>query len=235
MTTGSEPSPASPSPPKDNCVNFQATCKATPLFYQRDRLGEDACLVSSDTRQSTQPGQYMLRNHYACDCGIERSQEIALSHPQMQFRDGYGAVGQRGCMVGSDTRLRNGIELTHDKAPQQLFERPYLSVPYMGRGVGDPCTENSLQEGEDTSQKRQCNTLAGVSLPHVFSPLVPCLRDTIQDPVHLVEEANREDWIRGGYPSRQWIKNTWYCRRCQKTDFCRCYQKTVDCPGVRKF
>lgn len=217
------------------CQNFDTSCRQQQPFYRQARIGTDSCYVSSDSRQSALPGNYMLQNYYACDCGTGAAESIALSQPQTQYRDGYGYVGQGGCKVNNDSSLRNGRQLTHDKAPQQLFERPYLTVPYMGRGVGDPCTENNLQEGEDTSQKRQCNNLAGVVIPHQFTPLVPCLQRNIQDPIHIVPEVNREDWIRGGYPSRQWIKNTWYCRRCQNTDFCRCYQKAIKCPGVQKF
>ena len=92
-------------------------------------------------------------------------------------------------------------------APQQLCTRLHLSVPYMGRGIGDPCTESSIKEGVDTSSRRQCNTLAGIHLPHQYTPLVPCVGNEIQDPTHIVPEANRADWVRGGYPSRQWVRN----------------------------
>jgi hypothetical protein len=200
-------------------------------FHHKGSLKEDECLISSDTRQSLQPGQYKLQNFYECGCLPQQPATVALSQPITQYRDGYGSVGQRGCLVNNDSKMRNGSQLTRDKGPQQLFERPFLTVPYMGRGLGDPCSEKSLKEGVATYQNKQCNTLAGVTISNHFTPLIDCIKNTIQDPIHIVPEANKEDWIRGGYPSRQWIRNVWYCRRCQSTDFCRCHQKCINCPG----
>ena len=217
-----------------SCQHFEQTKNKKP-FYFKGGLYEDNCAISSDTLQSSKPGTYNLQNFYECGCEPTQPATIALNQPITQFKDGYGYIGQKGCLVNNDSTLRKGSEITHDKGPQQLFERPFLTVPYMGRGIGDPCTETGLKEGVDTGQKRQCNTLAGVSIHHHFTPLVKCLKNNIQDPKHIVPEVNREDWIRGGYPSRQWVRNVWYCNRCQSTDFCRCYQKSIKCPGETTF
>ena len=179
--------------------------KPQPTFYQKNSLTDDPCLISSDTKQAGEPGQYRLQNYYdETPCGpMHSAADTALSQPITQFRDGYGHAGHSGCAIQADSAMRLGSVITNTKAPQQLCTRLHLTVPYMGRGIGDPCTESSIKEGVDTSMKRQCNTLAGIHLPHQYTPLVPCLSEEIQDPLHIVPEANRADWTRGGYPSRQ--------------------------------
>lgn len=184
------------------------------------------------------PGMYRLQNYNDCVCGpMHGAAKAALTQPITQFRDGYGHAGQGGCVIQTDSKLRLGGAITNDRGPQTLHERMHLSVPYMGRGIGDPCAESGLKEGIDTSSKRQCNTLAGVHVPHQYTPLVPCLRDEIQNPAHLVPETNRTDWIRGGYPSRQWVHNMRYCRQCNgESNLCRCYHKGKEgLPGETHF
>jgi hypothetical protein len=203
---------------------------STPAFHHKSSLKDEACLISSDSAQTVEPGSYRLQNFYDAErCGpLHRATDLALTLPLMQFRDGYGYAGRGGCAIQADSALRLGSVITNTRAPQQLCARLHLSVPYMGRGLGDPCTESSIQEGVDTSSKRQCNTLAGIHLPHQYTPLVPCLEQEIQNPKHIVPEANRSDWVRGGYPSRQWVRNVKYCSRCGQTNFCTCHHaKTV--------
>ena len=206
--------------PKTNCATLESNCAAP--YYHQNRFKNDACFVATDTAQSTMPGQYRLQNYYDCTCMPRQSMSLALNQPVTQFRDGYGYVGQRGCLVENDSAFRNGSELTNKKGPISLYERPYLTVPYMGRGVGDPCTESSLKEGITTQERKQCNTLAGIHLPHQYTPLVDCLASEIQDPVHIVPEVNSQDWIRGGYPSRQWVHSLHFDNRCPSNDACRC-------------
>ena len=84
----------------------------------------------------------------------------------------------------------------------------------MGRGLGDPCHESALQEGVQTSERKQCNTLAEVHLPHQYIPMIGCLEGEVQNPVHIMHEDNQADWVRGGYPSRQWIHQQKFGMRC---------------------
>ena len=124
------------------------------------------------------------------------------------------AVAAAGCVVDDGTKLRIGKTKKFPKCPNQLFTRPYLTVPYMGRGPGDMNLETELQPGEDTSARRQCNVLSGVTIPHFFTPLVDHLAENVQNPVHIVEEAADEGWVRGGAPSRLVVRDIDYLERC---------------------
>jgi hypothetical protein len=161
---------------------------------------------------------HKLSNFYHCDTVVpEHAQTLAHKHPTVLFRDGYGSVGQKGMLADTHSALRNGdkgVQLTNKRGRQQLAVRPINTVPYMGRGPGDPCMESSLKEGVGTFERRQCNTLAEIYLPHQYTPLIECLHGEVQNPVHILHEANQADWVRGGYPSRQWVHQQKFNKRC---------------------
>ena len=109
--------------------------------------------------------------------------------------------------------MRNGDRLTNKREINQLFTRPYATVPYMGRGEGDVCTESKLRNAEDTSQNRPCNNLAGIYIDR-FVPQLPCVRQSVQNPKNLIPEDTDRTWVRGGQPSRQIIRNKNYLKKC---------------------
>lgn len=181
---------------------------------KKTSLGSDSCYQNTADEQSVNVGGYQLNNHYACGCGAKETEKIAMNQPTLIFKDGYGASGMDGCKIDTDSLMKNGTIMTNPGCKQQLFSRPYLTVPYMGRGSGDSCVESPLQTGEDTFQRRPCNTLAEVTLQNQFTPLLPCIKDNIQDSRHLIQEDSNKEWIRGGLPSRQIVKNKEYQQYC---------------------
>ena len=192
-----------------NCVNPDMS-KNLNLHYKTD-LKNDPCFVDVQTVQSLGPGKYHTSNHYHCDCMAPEMIKTATSLPYVFVKNGYGAAS---CVVDEGTKLRVGKTKKFPKCPNQLFTRPYLTVPYMGRGSGDMNLETELQPGEDTSARRQCNVLSGVTIPHFFTPLVDHLAENVQNPVHIVEEAADEGWVRGGAPSRLVVRDIDYLERC---------------------
>ena len=194
-------------------------------FNRLGRVHHDPCYVDVEATQSQEPGKYHLQNFYECGEQPHQTMDIALGQPLTQFRDGHGHVGQGGAMVDTHSSFRNGkggAILTNMRCLQTLETRPHLTVPYMGRGMGDPCAELALKEGTSTSERKQCNTLAGVHLPNQYTPLVDCIGKEIQNPIHILPEDNQSDWTRGGYPSRQWIHNKGFDERCPSTEHAEC-------------
>ena len=196
-----------------NCLKAKKDSKVD--FNNNSRLGFDSCYQSTDENQSQFPGSYQLSNFHSCDCGAPEITKLASSQPDIYFKDGYGSSGFEGCKIDNDSLMKNGTILTNMRCKNQLFTRPYLTVPFMGRGVGDSCVEGNLIAGEDTSSAKPCNTLAEVNNEQFhFSPLVSCLKDEVQNPQHIIPEIAKEGWIRGGMPSRQLVKNMdqdYYC------------------------
>ena len=193
---------------------------ATKLNINRKtRLVDESCYKTFRDLQNVSTSDYMITNYKDYKCAATNIRDIAMNEPTITYRDGYGWSSINGCNIDDDSKIRNADNLTNMRYIQQLNTRPYTSVPYMGRGVANPVLENKIITGEDTSQKKQCNTLSGIYIDR-FVPLVPCLKDTIQNPVHLVTEVARSDWVWGGLPSRDLIRNSNYLSKCgyRKTD-----------------
>lgn len=177
------------------------------------RLREDACYLETRNKHTQLPGKYNTSNFHDCQCEAPRTKELSLQHPDINYRDGYGWTSTNGCNIDNDSNFRNANTLTNPRLIQQLHERPYLTVPYMGRGDGNTNVESSLRSSESTFQNRPCNTLAGNYIDR-FTPQIPCIRDNIQNPKHIIPEDSNADWVRGGQPSRQVIRNADYLNRC---------------------
>jgi hypothetical protein len=197
--------------PSANCTNYND--KGFDLFGLT-RLREDSCYLDTRTRQSEAPGMYNITNYHDCVCEAPHTKTVSLEQPIVQYRDGYGWTSTNGCNVDNDSQLRNAKNQTNPRLIQQLHPRPYLTVPYMGRGVGDVCEESYLRAGENTFQGRACNNLAGVHIEQQYYPQIPCLKENIQNPQHIITEDSDPAWIRGGQASRQVIRNSDYLQRC---------------------
>lgn len=192
-----------------NCVTFNGNKKLN-LNY-KTMTHDDKCFVDIQTRQSMGPGSYRTSNHYDCECEAPTTVNNATDNVMMFFKNGHDVAS---CVIDESTKLRIGANRKFSKCPNQLFTRPYKSVPFMGRGPGNMVLESQITPGEDTSSKRSCNTLSGISIPHYFTPLVPHLDYNVQNPEHIVEEVVDEGWIRGGANSRLIVRDVDYLHRC---------------------
>ena len=179
-----------------------------------NRLNEDNCEKTFATKQSESPGIYQLSQYKSPNCGMPEVVETAVQNPEIQFRDGYGIAD---CFVDDATQLRIGKTKKNPKSPNQLFTRPYKTVPYMGRGSGDNFLESQLRPGEATLEKKQCNTLAGINIHNIdpnHMPMIDHLKNNIQNPVHIIPHDAMAGWVRGGAPSRQIVRDIEYLERC---------------------
>ena len=194
----------------NNCLNFD---EGEFTINQWVGLNDDQCTVEAKERESSAYGEYMLNNFKPCgDCGASKARKMAEKHPQMQISDGYGWVSSGGCKVDEDSNIRLGDKLTNPKLINQLFERPYLTVPYMGNGCYYPNKESNLIFSEQTGEKRSCNVLSGVTIDNYFTPMINDLKNNIQNPDNLIEETH--GWVRGGESTRKNLKDINYKRVC---------------------
>jgi len=128
------------------------------------------------------------------------------------FKNGYGT--EQACVVDDGSKLRWGLQKAYPKCNQQLYERPYKTVPYMGRGFLRPNEETILIHGEQVSTKKSCGSLSGVTIPNYFTPLIDHLSYNVQNEKHIVQEAVDKSWVRSGYPSRLLIRDYDLIQRC---------------------
>jgi hypothetical protein len=193
-----------------NCATLDNQ-KAFNLHYKAQAF-DDPCFIDVQTRQSVGVGNYGITNLYDCNTLIPDTIDKATNLPMVFFKNGYD-VGQT--VVDESSKLRIGLTKQYPKCPQQLFQRPLLTIPYSGRGCGSIDIETQLQPGESTGSKRSCNTLSGITVNNYFWPLIPYLSENVQNEKHIVQESVDPGWIRSGTPSRLLIRDVDYLQRCQ--------------------
>jgi hypothetical protein len=193
-----------------NCINPDRSRKLN-LHYQTNMVS-DPCFLDVRTQQSVGPGKYQNSNHNHCDTLIPDVVRTATNLQGVVFKNGF-EVGAG--VVDESTKLRIGKTKKFPKCPDQLFARPFLTVPFMGRGTpNDYGVELNLLSGEDTYQRRPCNVLSGITISQQYTPLIPHLSENIQNPVHIIEEVADESWTRGGANTQILVRDADYAARC---------------------
>tara|TARA_B110000285_G_scaffold87448_1_gene100287 strand:+ start:6743 stop:7324 length:582 start_codon:yes stop_codon:yes gene_type:complete len=177
------------------------------MFNNMARIGNDNCDLSQRNLQSTKKADYLLTNFGASDCLMKNSIDIALSQPNINY-SGTKQMALEGCNVDTNSNLMLGGVQTNPKCRIDLQERPYLTVPYLGRGAGNPVLESQLAQGEQYSSRKSIDPSSEKSyIPLSHPDLIPSLASTVTNPANLVEGVAAEGWIRGGVPSRELTKD----------------------------
>jgi len=162
---------------------------------------DDVCAVQQHYVQSEGPGQYNLRNLVP---DARKVNPLAVDNLLIYPREGYGMNNK---YVNSDSILRNQPGFNSKRCNTRQQARPFLSVPYMGGGRGNAEVETLLQHSEFSRMGKACDTVTETFFTQQFTPLVPSLAATIQNPKNLVPEVAAQGWIRGGLPSREYLRD----------------------------
>lgn len=169
------------------------------------RLGDDAYDISERNIQNSHFNTHLTTNYYGCD--VNKPLSFALNQPNVFYTGGF--IGE--CNVDNDSNLRIGSIQTHPTSKISLQQRPFATVPYIGRGAPRPVVEARLQQGDYIRNRKSCGTISDTAVHHRhYTPLVPSLESTISNASNLVEEVAHQDWIRGGIPTRVSIKDQDY-------------------------
>ena len=113
----------------------------------------------------------------------------------MVVNNGYGYSDS--CNIDTDSRLRNGAELTDKSTLNEQFRKCGANECEDEKNM----TENRMRRGNDFGLKR-CDTVSEAStLDLQFTPMVKCLKDNIQNANHIVPT-----WTWGGEPTRDSLK-----------------------------
>jgi len=179
-------------------------------FDNMSRIGLDNCNKSQTDIQNVETCNYTLQNYFATDCSMRTPIEIATTQPGIMYNGGYGS-GAGGCNINESSNLLIGTIQTHPKCRIDLFQRPFATVPYLGRGSVNPVLESQIQQGEMNINKRSVNTLSEKSyIKYHQTPLLPSIQERLTNPANSVEGVAYEGWIRGGVPSRELTRDKDY-------------------------
>ena len=179
-------------------------------FDKMSRIGLDTCCISQDDIQNVSACNYTLQNYFASDCTMKKPIELATTQPGIMYNGGYNTASG-GCNIDESSYLQIGTIQTHPKCRIDLFQRPFATVPYLGRGSVNPVVESQIQQGEMiTNKKSVTNTTEQSYIKYHHTPLLPSVEDRMTNPVHSVEGVASEGWIRGGVPSRELTRDADY-------------------------
>ena len=195
-----------------NCIRVDN--KSLQLNKSTD-LRNDKEYKTISEKQSDTFGKYNITNFQSCECKAESQRNLSIVHPTVPFRDGVGWSSINGCNIDDDSDLRNSKNLTNTREIHQLLARPLLTTSYKSKGSFNTETENRLIFSEPTSQKKQCNSLAGVTIDR-FVPQVKSIKENIQNPKNIIPEDNNKLWRRGGIDTRNLVRDSSYENRKQR-------------------
>ena len=125
-------------------------------FDNLTRIGDDSCGISERDIQNQNFGSYLTKNYFEKDCGLEAPMNLATNQPNILIAGSVGSAfsGPGGCNIDNDSNLRIKKTQTNPKGRITLRERPFKTVPYLGRGPSNPLEESKLQQGAYLDTKK---------------------------------------------------------------------------------
>jgi hypothetical protein len=232
--------------PAKNCGNLQTTVNSEVMpnqsftVHNQASLVDDNCLQTERNNQNVEHSDYMLTNFRTCDANLVNILNIATENKGITVKDGYDVNSNK---IDDNSNVRYGDVESRPKCSQQLFTRPYKTVPFMGRGVVDNAKENEIRTGNATFKDRHVSKKENQerTMDNHFVPLTKNLQDNVQNPMNLVEEANCDVWVRGGIPSRQIVKDLDYYYRSKDSEQYKDYimgkkayaRAAIDCKDIK--
>ena len=116
-------------------------------FNNTGRIGADSTDQSQRNTTNTHYANYMLTDHFSSTLS-DNHVKFAMQQPTMNFNGLANGNGIHNSAVDKESMLK--IKTTEERPLEklQLFSRPFITVPYLGRGSCDPTMESRLQQGE---------------------------------------------------------------------------------------
>jgi hypothetical protein len=135
---------------------------------------------------------------------------LATTQPGIMYNGGFNS-GAGGCNIDTSSKLLIGTIQTHPRCRIDLFQRPFATVPFLGRGSVNPIVESQIQQGEQIVNKRSVNNLSEKSyIKYHQTPLLPAIKAKFDNSASKIENDASNGWIRGGVPSRELTRDTDY-------------------------
>jgi hypothetical protein len=172
------------------------------IINQFTRLRDDTCDVEQRIKDASGPGVYQVTNLVPSQRAAMR---VEIPNPTLLGREGFGYNNRA---IDDDSRLRTDqTQEGRFRAPLHMQGRPFATVPYMGRGRGQPDIESGLIYSDWARIERPCGTVTETFFSNQFTPLVPHLQHHIQNSANLITEDAAKGFIFGGIPTRQFIRD----------------------------
>jgi len=171
-------------------------------FYNVDRIEDDSTCQTQNTVQNMNYANYTTTNYFR-EYPSTAQIDFATSQPSVFPNSTSRGVGV-GVNVDVDSALLLKTEQERGLGRLQLMQRPFTTVPYLGRGSVDPALELRLLEGEGVSDMKSTSTIMSQTfMGYTLYPTSSKMNDRVQNPKFTVEEAALDGWVRGGSSTRE--------------------------------
>ena len=173
------------------------------FFNNAGRIGDDVTDQSQRNVYNTRFTNYTLSDYFS-DKTTDSHVKFATKQPAVMFSGTTHGSGLHSNVVDDESILKLKTEQDHAVEKLQLFQRPFLTVPYLGRGSCDPALESQLLQGEMISDKKSASTIMDKSFSqYALYPTDKKMEERVNNAAHNVEEAALDGWVRGGMSTRE--------------------------------
>ena len=101
-------------------------------FDSMSRIGNDNVTIDQRSIQNMNGANHHLENYFPA-CPMNKAMDFALAQPNV-FYKGAHEGGVKGCTIDQNNELKY-THITRPACKLTLNPRPFLSVPYLGRGL----------------------------------------------------------------------------------------------------
>ena len=171
-------------------------------FNSISRIGYDGIDSSTKNIENSRYSTYNTVSFFG-DKITDSQIDFITKQPTMNVHGSIYGSGIGGSLIDEDSRIV--IHTTQERALEklQLFSRPFITIPYLGRGSVDPSLESQLQQGEPIHDKKSVSTIMDKSfINYTQYPIDDKMQNRIKDTKHTVEESALNGWVRGGMATR---------------------------------
>ena len=180
------------------------------VFENLSRIGSDPATHTQNNLLNVKHANYNLTNLLDNSCSMSKAMDTAMSQPNI-FLTGCAEVGPNGCNVDSSNDLKFGSLQNQPKCRIMLHPRPFITVPYLGKGACNVDKEFDLQQGDNVRVRKSANHLSETCLKdQKVYPLLKEKKKDINNTSRIIEADASSEWIRGGMASREAYKNKKY-------------------------
>ena len=170
------------------------------VFNNLTGIRSDSIDQTQVNMQNDRFGSYVVTNNYG-ENNSEGQVNFANQQPGFIMHN-YGpapfAIDNESSVLFANQENERAVEKL------QLFQRPFLTVPYLGRGGGNTDIEAQLLHGEQFDQRKSVNTIMDKSFTDYSQyPLQDDIKSYINNPANQVEELAMNGWTRGGSSARE--------------------------------
>lgn len=170
-------------------------------FHNMARIENDNTTKTQETLQNDRFSSYNTTNYFSQNPADSQIQ-FATQQPAV-VPTGVTGVGISGDKVQNESALLLDSEKERSLGRLNLMQRPFLTVPYLGRGSVDPALELQMKEGEPMGEKKSVSTVMSQSfMGYTLYPTDSNMEDRVSNTKHTVEESAMNGWVRGGADTR---------------------------------